>query len=650
MHSLRPLHSVLVRLAAGFLLAAMLFLMLRSVQEDALTMDEPTHITAGYTALRWRNARLNPEHPPLLKLLTALPLLPLPLNFPLTHPAWQDTIDEPWKAAYQFEIAGAFLYESGNDPHRIAARARLAPIGMTVGLGILLFLWAQHFAEATAALLTLACYSFSPTILAHGRLVTTDVAAAFGVALAGCACIRFLTHPSPATALISGLTLGVALLLKFSTVLLVPFGAALLLLWIALEPTRRRCALAGAVIIGGSAALLVLLPYLWMTSRYPPEQQFRESYAALFQYAGGPLGRTEAATATVDVAHLATDRTRDLRACLRRLTALQLACLPRCPAELAIFLADKPLVRAWGDYFLGVLLATWRASAGDLTYFRGEVSASGSRSYFPIVYAIKEPLAFHLLTAIALLLALTRVWSRPWGSQAVGAWLRRHPAELFMLGWLALYWSGAITSRLNLGIRHLLPVFPFTLLLVARELARWLVRAPEASVRAIHRTGIRGLVVVGLLLWQVVSVVRVYPSFLAYFNEAAGGPAGGARYVVDSNVDWGQDLRRLRAFVEACQIDQIAVDYFGGGWPASELGEKYIPWESAKGPYAGWLAVSVSRLQLAQARWDPALDHPAAEAYAWLQGKALVAQIGYSIAVFDLRNNGYFPIKVRKCP
>jgi hypothetical protein len=96
-------------------------------------------------------------------------------------------------------------------------------------------------------------------------------------------------------------------------------------------------------------------------------------------------------------------------------------------------------------------------------------------------------------------------------------------------------------------------------------------------------------------------------------------------------------LRRLRAFVDTHQITQIGMDYFGGGSPDYELGEKYISWESAMGPYPGWFAVSVSRLHVAQARWDPALKHPAADAYTWLQGKRPVAQIGYSIYVFDLR-------------
>jgi len=474
-------------------------------------------------------------------------------------------------------------------------------------------------------------------MLAHGRLVTTDVAAALGTTLAGLSFIRFLERPSRKVALVSGLALGTALLLKFSTFLLVPFLAALTVLWMLLESRKIIRYLSGAVIIGSSAAWLVLLPYLGTTAWYPPERQLWDAYFALFDYAHGPLGRMGHAPAKEDFASLVNDRTRDLRACVRLITEPNFPRLKRCPAELAIFLADKPMVRAWGEYLLGLVLTTWRASAGDLAFFLGEVSASGWRQYFPVVYAMKEPLAFHLLTAVALVLALTRVWSSSMSLRSMVAWLRSHPADTLMLSWLALYWSMAIHSRLNLGIRHLLPVFPFTIMLVSRQIGRWLEMAPGLSVRLLSLLSTRRVVVACLLLWQVVSVLRVYPSFLAYFNEAVGGPAGGARYVVDSNLDWGQDLRRLRAFVDTHQITQIGVDYFGGGSPGYELGEKFIPWESAKGPYPGWLAVSVSLLQFSQARWDPALEYPAADAYAWLQGKRPAAQIGHSIYVFDLR-------------
>src|SRR2546430_11036410 len=90
--------------------------------------------------------RFNPEHPPVLKMLAAAALLPLPLHFPRDHPAWQGGPNGVW------DLMGVFLFESGHDLHRIAARARLAPIGLTVTLGLVLFLWARRWADAGTAL------------------------------------------------------------------------------------------------------------------------------------------------------------------------------------------------------------------------------------------------------------------------------------------------------------------------------------------------------------------------------------------------------------------------------------------------------------------------------------------------------------------
>jgi 4-amino-4-deoxy-L-arabinose transferase-like glycosyltransferase len=620
------------------LLVAMFLLMRGSSREDALTMDEPFHITAGYAALRLQTARLNPAPPPLLKMLAAVPLLLRPLDFPRTHPALYEAFDEPWKGWYQQgEVVERFIYGHGRDPHQIAAWTRLMPTGLTIGLGLALVLWTQRWAGSLAALLALVCFTLAPTVLAHGRLVTTDVAAAFGVTLTGFAFSRFLAHPSPTGALLAGLALGTALLLKLSTVLLLPLCAALLLMWIGLEPGQVERYLVGTLLTALSAALLVLLPYLWMTAQYPPAQQLQDVYFTFVTYGNGPLGRGSSLTAQEDFALLLTDRTRDLRACLHPSGVPLLPRLMRCPAELAIFLADIPVVRAWGAWLRDLVLTFWLSREGWLSYFWGEVSASGWRSYFPVVYALKEPLPFHLLTALGLLLALARIGRSAWSLRALGCWLRSHPADTLMLGWLVLYWGMAINANLNLGVRHLLPVFPFTIMLVARETSRWLAGPPASSLRVPRRSRAKGLVVALLLLWQAVSVGRLYPSFLAYFNETVGGPEGGAAYVVDSNLDWGQDLRRLRAFVDVHQIERIAVDYFGGGSPVYELGERYLPWESAKGPYAGWLAVSASLLRFAQGQWDPTLAHPAEDSYAWLQGHAPVAKIGYSIWVFDLR-------------
>jgi 4-amino-4-deoxy-L-arabinose transferase-like glycosyltransferase len=188
--ALRDLHTGLVWLAAALLLAAMFLLLLGSVREDSLTADEPAHITAGYAYLRFRDGQFNPEHPPLLKILAAAPLLPLPLHFPLDHPAWQDGPNGLW------DLMGVFLFESGHDLHRIAALARLASIGLTVTLGLVLFLWARRWAGDSTALLALCLYALSPTVLAHGRYITTDVPGTLGVALAGDSFSRLLAAPS----------------------------------------------------------------------------------------------------------------------------------------------------------------------------------------------------------------------------------------------------------------------------------------------------------------------------------------------------------------------------------------------------------------------------------------------------------------------
>jgi 4-amino-4-deoxy-L-arabinose transferase-like glycosyltransferase len=628
-------HPLLVWLGAGILLAAMLVLMLGASQEDSLTYDEPAHIAAGYTYLKFRDARLNYEHPPLLKMLAALPLLPLSPHFPLDSRAWQEENNGQW------ETARTFLYESGNDPHRIAALARLGPTVLTVFLGLMCFLWMLRRGGSGAALLTLFLFAFSPSVLAHGRLVTTDVAAALGVTLAGVAFIPFLEAPRGKTALLAGLALGMALLCKFSTFLLVPFMAVVTLLWMGLKPKKKWHYLFGFATMGLVAFLVVLGCYVWTTWSYPPERQFRDSYMALFWVAGGPAGRVGNETIDEYFHLMRQTRTRDLEACARLKALHILTRLRRCPAELVIFLADRPLLRAWGQYLYGLVWTINRVSLGAHAtfpfYFRGEVSLSGQPLFFPIAYAVKEPLSLHLLTMLALILACLKLRPSPWSPYVVANWLRSHPADTFMLGWIAFYWIVSIQANLNLGVRHLLAVYPFTFMLVSREVCRWLRARRRTAFKAASILCPRGSGVVVLLLWYCISVVLVYPSFLAYFNEAVGGPEQGGRFVVDSNLDWGQDLRRLRRFVDAQGIGRIAVNYFGTSSDRYELGEKLIPWRSALGPYEGWLAVSATVLKVAQARWEPQFGHKVEDSYLWLEGEKPVAKIGYSIFVFDRR-------------
>ena len=294
-------------------------------------------------------------------------------------------------------------------------------------------------------------------------------------------------------------------------------------------------------------------------------------------------------------------------------------------------MAKVPILRAWAQYFLGLSMIFQRAIGGHTTYFLGEVSAAGWPQYFPIVYIIKEPFAFHILTAISLIYLSFLIKGPPWKSsfQRIFGWIRNHFSEFSMLAFVLIYWFFSITSNLNIGVRHLLPVFPFTFVLVSGLLNLWLKNPPY---------GIKYLILGILILWQLISVIKIYPHFLAYFNEIAGGPDRAYLYTVNSNLDWGQDLKRLKKWVEENKIEKIYLDYFGGSNPEYYLKEKYTPWWGTRNPKefpkGNYLAVSASLLQSGRAKPAPGFDQPQGY-YLWLyQYEPPIAKIGYSIFVY----------------
>jgi hypothetical protein len=199
-----------------------------------------------------------------------------------------------------------------------------------------------------------------------------------------------------------------------------------------------------------------------------------------------------------------------------------------------------------------------------------------------------------------------------------------------MIVFLGVYWATSLVSNLNIGVRHLMPVFPFTILLVSGGIVH-LLKEPFSKIKY--------AVLAILFLWQAFSVFNIYPHFIAYFNEIAGGPDRGYLYVVDSNLDWGQDLKRLKGWMDENSVDKIYLDYFGGGDTNYYLGEKYFPWSGTKKPEelprGSYLAVSVNQLQGGRAipvkGYDQASDY-----YNWLDNYEPIAKIGYSIFIYKI--------------
>ena len=274
-----------------------------------------------------------------------------------------------------------------------------------------------------------------------------------------------------------------------------------------------------------------------------------------------------------------------------------------------------------------------RATGGNTTYFLGDVTNKGWTSYFPIVYAIKEPLAFHILTIFALLFlaagAKKEIWQKLFKS--LSNFIKNNFTEIAMLIFLAIYWGASITSNLNIGIRHILPTIPFVYILVSGQIKRLFNHIHNKKVFAIC-----GLVLGVLLAWYAFSSLSIFPYYLTYFNELVGGAKNGYIYVTDSNLDWGQDLKRLAKWVDEQNIEKIKVDYFGGAIASYYLGNKAEEWhaeynpEKAKG---SWLAVSATFLQQSRAIPTKGFEKRT-DQYLWLNQYTPVKVIGNSIFVY----------------
>ncbi len=579
---------------AFVLLLIMFLLALFSVKDDTFTFDETAHVAAGYSYLTQKDYRLNPEHPPLIKDLAAFPLLFLGLSFPKDEASWIQQEPPPWWM--QFDFASQFLYKAGNNPDQIMFWSKLAMIILLVFFGWFIFYSTKKLFNNKVAVISLFFYCFSPTFLAHGRLITTDVGAALGVVLSTYFWLKFLKNSSIKNTFLTGIIFCITMLIKFSLITLIPFLAFITIVYAWLFTQKNHLInflkyLGKTFLIALTGIILVIYPvYFHHTFNLPHQQQLRDTEFLLSH-----------------------------------------SSIPHFLQEINIWLVKNDFFRPLGHYILGLLLGINRSTTGHTTFFLGEISAQGWKTYFPVVYAIKEPLAFHILTLIALLYLALLIKKPFWQNsvQKAKEWIRFHFVEFTMLAFLAIYWLTSLNTKLNIGIRHLLPAFPFTFILIANVLTL-ILKPPYLKIKY--------AVLSAFFVWQIISVISVFPHFLAYFNELVGGPENGYLYVVNSNIDWGQDLKRLKKWLQENKIDKIYLDYFGGGNPDYYLKEKYLPWwgnrDSKELLQKSYLAISVNQLQGGRAfpvkGYEPPSDY-----YMWLyRYEPPIAKIGYSIFVY----------------
>jgi hypothetical protein len=250
----------------------------------------------------------------------------------------------------------------------------------------------------------------------------------------------------------------------------------------------------------------------------------------------------------------------------------------------------------------GVRQLTGHNEHGHSGFLLGQYSRTGWWYFFPVGIAVKIPIALLVLTMIGTIVAIRTARARvDW----------RYVAPITAA---AARIAAAMTSSINIGVRHVLPIFPL-MAITAGIGAVWLWGLTR------HRVLARSVVVV-LLAWQVGASARAHPDYLPYFNELAG--AHPERLLRDSDLDWGQDLLRLADTVRARGIDTLSIAYFGEADVARLVPAVTRPFGPAEHP-VGWIAISE--------QWLSHSD-PQYAGYRWLRSVEPVARVGKSIKLY----------------
>ncbi len=558
-------------LAAGLLLAAFALQEGWHAVVKAPTFDEPSHIAAAWLTLTRGDYAYSANHPPLMRYLVGLSLLTVgPRTGEQPPLSTLSTLFDSGAMVKRHQYAQTFLFGNVVPAGRLLLAARLPGLGLGFLLVLLVLAWSWRLHGAWGGVLSLSLAAFCPNLIAHASLATTDLAGtAFGV-LAVFALARWGDCPSHGRAAAAGAALGAALLTKLSAVVLAPL-AMVAAAWV-----WRRSGAGRRTLL----QLLVLLTAAWavVSAGYGFRGLAVPHHLLQQGLAGGtvsPLART--------------------------------------------LLGILPLPDA---YLQGLAYVLGHASGSDLTYLLGRTSAEGSWFYFPVALAVKTPVASLLVLLGAGLLGAVRLSKRAAGPAPA-------PDGVLIVLAASLVTGMAIGSRINLGLRHILLVYPLLYVLAGGV-------APAACRAFGSRKAAAILAAVAVL--AAGEVLAVAPDYLAFFNRVAGGPDAGSRYLADSNLDWGQDINGLADYLRAQGDPEVVLSYFGSA-PPDYYGIAYQNVLSkgtlrpsrtvnSDAPRRELLAVSLTNLVGAHYR------HP--DSFRWLAEKTPLASIGRTIRVYDI--------------
>ncbi|MGA2787286.1 MAG: glycosyltransferase family 39 protein [Verrucomicrobiota bacterium] len=560
------------RAAIALVLFAAVFIGLSvySYTRTSATVDEPISLTSGYAMLKYHDYRFSPDHGPFLRMWAAIPLVCMRhVSF---HPhviSENDSID--WLFTSQFDASHAFLYEWNDADHLLyAARFMMTLLG--IALGILVFCWARELFGYWPAVVALGLYSLDPNILAHGSLITSD--SGLGCFVFGAAYFLWRTARRLSPGNLIGLSVFTALALvsKFWGLLLLPM-IPLCLASRLTSQTPWPCR------IGAVRELVSISTRIWAVIA-----------VSFFVVLTGYLG----IWAAYDFRYCpSADESEQFH--LEQTDFIQ----HRAP-ELAARAGWLDRTHLLPDAYTEGFLFGCATLPGRELFLNGNVSHLGWWYYFPEAFLIKTPVSLLLL-----LLAGTVLWFR----QMRTAWRD----SLFVFLPPLVFFGVAMYGHVDIGLRYVVLIYPFVTLIATKAIAECL------------KFRLQWMPVAAVII-AACELARVYPHCLAYFNCLVGGPSHGYRYLADSNLDWGQDLKGLKQWMDENGVKHINLCYFGTADPAyyhinyTDMFDPahLVPGQTSPAQFPGYVAISAMYLEKLKPFWN---HKPA-------------AVIGYSIYIY----------------
>ncbi len=469
-----------------------------STRQASASWDEGDHIFSGYMNWKHREYSLNPEHPPLVKLVATLPLLGLDLRIAPRQGRFFK--DEAYYGGRELLFRNDPRYGGYYTADSLLFRVHMAVSIFALLLASLLFLAGREMFGTAAGLIAMILFVFDPTILTNAPFVTTDSGATCLFFASVYAFYRYVKAPSGQRVLVCGLTFGLTLVSKHSGILLLP----ILLLLATGELSgkwyeRRKSILRDTIHLGAALFAMAALAIFVLWGVYS------------FRYAMQPSG-----VSMPGLDHQASG-------------------LTTIPAHVILFCAHHHLLP---ESYLYGLIDVQRVAAFMPTYIFGKLYAHGQWFYFPVALSLKCSVGVLGLLLLAVF--------------AFATGFVRKPREVYFLALPAVFYLAvAMAGPLNIGVRHVLPVFPFAFAL-----------AGGGACLLLQQKRLWIYPIAIFLLCHAIDSVRMFPNYMPYANILWGGPTKTHLYLSDSATDWGQELKWTKQYLDANNVHECWFAYF----------------------------------------------------------------------------------------